>query len=417
MVQKINVYYEGWGDKFHWATLGAADARSSIIFEYTDEAFAKGLELSPYLFPLVKGRDFSKSLPRHQLGLPGPVYDSLPDGWGLLLMDKLFQKRGLDPARLSALDRLAYVGDSALGAMTFAPADSFMKQPQADIPMAMLAQEVQQVLEDKDTALLAQLALVGGSPHGARPKALVYLNSETHRASTVPMEGAEPWLVKFPAMNEHSEVCAIEDLYIKSASACGLEAPPTVSLDLGQGLSAFGIKRFDREGKYRVPVHTLAAFVGADFRVAGSIGYITLIQATRFLTRDSREVKKAFERAVFNVIFNNRDDHGKNFSFRMGKDGHWKLAPVYDITFNRGPGGYHQMDVAGEASIIRLAHLQQLGKEAGVSKKETIEIISRVAQEASLFSARVQEYDGAIRRQTEQSISRILQANIKAATS
>lgn len=283
--------------------------------------------------------------------------------------------------------------------------------------MAMLAQEVQQVLEDKDTALLAQLALVGGSPHGARPKALVYLNSETHRASTVPMEGAEPWLVKFPAMNEHSEVCAIEDLYVKSASACGLEAPPTVSLDLGQGLSAFGIKRFDREGKYRVPVHTLAAFVGADFRVAGSIGYITLIQATRFLTRDSREVKKAFERAVFNVIFNNRDDHGKNFSFRMGKDGHWKLAPVYDITFNRGPGGYHQMDVAGEASIIRLAHLHQLGKEAGVSKKETMEIISRVAQEASLFSARVQEYDGAIRRQTEQNISRILQANIKAATS
>jgi serine/threonine-protein kinase HipA len=120
---------------------------------------------------------------------------------------------------------------------------------------------------------------------------------------------------------------------------------------------------------------------------------------------------------VFNVIFNNRDDHGKNFSFRMGKDGHWKLAPVYDITFNRGPGGYHQMDVAGEASIIRLTHLHQLGKEAGVSKKETTEIISRIAQEASLFSARVLEYDGAIRRQTEQNISRILQANIKAATS
>lgn len=417
MVQKIDVYYAGWGDSFHWATLGAADARSAIVFEYTDEAFAKGLELSPYLYPLVKGRDFSKSLPRHQWGLPGPVYDALPDGWGLLLMDRLFRQRGLDPARLSALDRLAYMGDTALGAMTFVPADDFLNQGPADIPMQRLAQEVQQVLEDKDTALLAQLALVGGSPHGARPKALVYLNQAQKRASTVPAMGATPWLVKFPAMNEHPEVCAIEDLYARSALACGLDVPPTVSLDLGQGLAAFGIQRFDRQDGYRVPVHTLAAFVGADFRVPGSMGYGTLMQATRFITKDAREVKKAFERAVFNVIFNNRDDHGKNFSFRMEKDGHWKLAPVYDVTFNRGPGGYHQMDVAGEASVVRLVHLQQLGKEAGVNKKETMEMVSRISQEASLFSARVKEYGGVIRRQTAQDILKILQANIKAANS
>lgn len=417
MVHKINVFYEGWGEAFHWATLGTVDARSPIIFEYTDTAFSRGLELSPYLFPLVKGRDFSRSLPRHQSGLPGPVYDCLPDGWGLLLMDRIFRQRGLDPARLSALDRLAYVGDSAIGAMTFAPADEAMERGAADIPLERLAQEVQQVLQGRDTALLLQLALVGGSPHGARPKALVYLDQQTQRASTAPMEGATPWLVKFPAMTEHPEVCALEDLYAKSAHACGLEVPPTVSLELGNGLAAFGIQRFDREGAYRVPVHSLAALLGADFRVPGSIDYTALIQATRFLTRDAREVKKAFERAVFNVVFNNRDDHGKNFSFRMDKDGHWKLAPVYDVTFNRGPGGLHQMDIAGEAGVVRLAHLQQLGKEADIGKKEAMETIARISQQASLFCARVKDYGGAIRRQTEQDISRILQANIQAALS
>ncbi len=304
-----------------------------------------------------------------------------------------------------------------MGAMTFAPADPAMQQDPADIPMQMLAREVQRVLEDKDTALLAQLALVGGSPHGARPKALVHLDHETHRASTVPMPGASPWLVKFPAMNEHPEVCALEDLYARSARACGLEVPPTLHLELGHGLAAFGIQRFDREGRYRVPVHTLAALLGADFRVPGSLDYIALIQATRFLTKDAREVKKAFERAVFNVIFNNRDDHGKNFSFRMGKDGHWKLAPVYDVTFNRGPGGLHQMDIAGEASVIRLTHLQQLGKEAGVKKAEVVDILSRVSEQASLFCAHAQNYGSAIRRQTGQEISRILLANIQAAHS
>ena len=417
MVHRINVFYEGWGEAFHWATLGAVDARSPLVFEYTDAAFSRGLELSPYLFPLVKGRDFSHSLPRHQSGLPGPVYDGLPDGWGLLLMDRIFRQRGLDPARLSALDRLAYVGDSAIGAMTFAPADEAMQQDPADIPLERLAQEVQQVLQGKDTALLAQLALVGGSPHGARPKALVYLDQETHRASTVPMAGGSPWLVKFPAMTEHPEVCALEDLYARSASACGLEVPPTFHMELGNGLAAFGIRRFDREGAYRVPVHTLAALLGADFRVPGSIDYSALIQATRFLTKDAREVKKAFERAVFNVVFNNRDDHGKNFSFRMEKDGHWKLAPVYDVTFNRGPGGFHHMDVAGEASSVRLTHLQQLGKEAGVKKAQVMEIISRISEQASLFSTRVKDYGGAIRRQTEQDILKILQANIQAALS
>lgn len=265
-MQKINVFYEGWGERFHWATLGAADLRSPVIFEYTEAAFQRGLELSPYLLPLQRGRDFSKVLFQHQMGLPGPAYDSLPDGWGLLLMDRLFRQRGLEPSKLSVLDRLAYIGNTAMGAMAFEPASGLDASEAAPIPLEQLAREVQLVLEDKDTALLKQLALVGGSPHGARPKALVYIDTKHQRASTVPMQEGSPWLVKFPAMHEPSEVCAIEDLYCKSARRCGIDVPETLWMDLGGDLSAFGIQRFDREGGHKVPIHTLAAFVGADFR-------------------------------------------------------------------------------------------------------------------------------------------------------
>lgn len=417
MVQKINVFYEGWGERFHWATLGAADLRSPVIFEYTEAAFQRGLELSPYLLPLQRGRDFSKVLFQHQMGLPGPAYDSLPDGWGLLLMDRLFRQRGLEPSRLSVLDRLAYIGNTAMGAMAFESASGLDASEAAPIPLEQLAREVQLVLEDKDTALLKQLALVGGSPHGARPKALVYIDTKHQRASTVPMQEGSPWLVKFPAMHEPSEVCAIEDLYCKSARRCGIDVPETLWMDLGGDLSAFGIQRFDREGGHKVPIHTLAAFAGADFRQPASIGYSALIQATRIFTKDVREVHKAFGRAVFNVIFNNRDDHGKNFSYRMRQDGTWKLSPAYDLTFNRGPNGYHQMDVAGEALTIRRSHLQRLGAEAQLSSIEVDTTIDRVAQEASMFLARVSDYQGIISTTKARDIAAAIGANTKAALS
>ena len=157
--------------------------------------------------------------------------------------------------------------------------------------------------------------------------------------------------------------------------------------------------------------------MGADFRQPASIGYSALIQATRIFTKDVREVHKAFERAVFNVIFNNRDDHGKNFSYRMGQDGTWKLSPAYDLTFNRGPSGYHQMDVAGEALTIRRSHLQRLGAEAQLSSIEVDTTIDRVAQEASMFLARVGDYQGIISTTKTRDIAAAIDANTKAARS
>ena len=94
MLKKLNVYYNGWGEYWLWGTLVSSTAitgRPLIAFEYSAEAISKGLELSSYLLPL-KGDSLRTNFPTHQMGLPGPIYDALPDGWGMLLMDRLFKK-------------------------------------------------------------------------------------------------------------------------------------------------------------------------------------------------------------------------------------------------------------------------------------------------------------------------------------
>ena len=94
MLEKLNVYYNGWGEYWLWGTLVSSTAitgRPLIAFEYSAEAISKGLELSSYLLPL-KGDPLRTNFPAHQMGLPGPIYDALPDGWGMLLMDRLFKK-------------------------------------------------------------------------------------------------------------------------------------------------------------------------------------------------------------------------------------------------------------------------------------------------------------------------------------
>ena len=117
----------------------------------------------------------------------------------------------------------------------------------------------------------------------------------------------------------------------------------------------------------RVPVHTLAGALHADFKVP-SVDYVSLLRVTRAFTRDEREVLKAYERAVFNVIFNNCDDHSKNFAFRLDRDRRWRLAPAYDLTFNPGPGGEHQMDICGEARRVNRARLLELAAKGGIKQ-------------------------------------------------
>lgn len=403
-MKKLNVFYAGWGQRYELGVL--ADDGKELLFEYSTQAIKRGLELSPYKLPLSTKSygDF----PDHQFRLPGLISDALPDGWGMLLMDRLFRKQGRNPADISPLDRLAFIGDQAMGALCFEPAEREVLTAQ-DVQLLELAQKVRQVMDDDSGVLLRELALMGGSPHGARPKVLVNFDRKNNRMSTSESASGIPMLIKFPAQNEHKEVCAVEAMYSRIARACGIPVPASEYFDLGKDLSAFGVERFDRLDGMRIPMHTAAGAAHANFRIP-QLDYIALLRITKLMTRDAREVLRAFERCVFNVLFNNRDDHSKNFSFLMNRAGQWKCSPAYDVTFSQGPGGEHQMDICGEARTPGRKHLLQLASKTEITELMATKTIDRLVAVADSFS----EFTGGlpIRKETLASIEKAVKANL-----
>jgi serine/threonine-protein kinase HipA len=399
-VKKLTVLYNGWGELWPLGTL--ADNGRMLLFEYSAEALAQKLELSPLRLEL--SQKAYGGFPAYQDRLPGLIADSLPDGWGRLLMDKMFRRQGIDPDRVSPLDRLAVIGDRGMGALSYIPPDMPTLSDE-DLSLLNLAKETEAVVHGDNGKALLELARLGGSPHGARPKVLVHINTKDSTVSTLPRPGYTPWLVKFRAPAEHKEVCAMEQAYAQIARECGIEMPRTHYFDLNSKLAAFGTERFDVQGSYRVPTQTLAALFDADFSIPSTLDYARYLRITDFLSNDQQEVKRAYERVLFNVIFHNRDDHSKNFSFRLDRDRRWHISPAYDLTFSSGPGGEHSLDVCGEGRTITRTHLLELAKQGGVPREWAIQAIDRIATVATVSQTFLNECP--IRKAT---VSRIMVA-------
>src|ERR1035437_4389666 len=217
-MKKLEVFFCGWGQKWLLGTL--ADNGKDLLFEYSQAALAKGIEFSPRSLRLQAHAhgDF----PEHQYRLPGLIADALPDGWGMLLMDRLFAKLGFERSQISPLDRLAFIGERAVGALTFEPGSDIELAPAA-LKLLALAKAAKAVIAGKESAALKQLILLGGSPHGARPTVLVHYEGAAGLISTDETAAGTPWLVTFQGRDEHKEVCAVEHLYAQLARNCRLE--------------------------------------------------------------------------------------------------------------------------------------------------------------------------------------------------
>lgn len=399
-MKKLAVHYCGWGEE--WLLGFLADDGTNLLFEYSPQALSQGLALSPLHLGL-RAQAYG-NFPDFLNRLPGLVADSLPDGWGLLLMDRLFRKYGMPHP--GPLDRLAFIGHRGMGALCYEPVNELGEQ-EPDWDLLTLAQESERVLAGDAAAALRELAVAGGSPQGARPKALVQYDIATRNISTRTDASGAPWLIKFPAQQEHREVCAIEQLYAGLARKSGIDMPESAYFELSSQLAAFGVARFDRERGMRVPVHSFAGLLHADFRVPGATHYVQLLRATAFLTRDRREVEKAYARAVFNVVFHNRDDHPKNFAWRLGEDRQWRLAPAYDLTFSEGPAGQHHMDICGAGTDITRDKLLQLASETDVPLTHAGETIDRICTLAGDFAESAKDFP--IRKQTVQQMKRAIE--------
>ena len=250
--------------------------------------------------------------------------------------------------------------------------------------MNELAAGAREVLDGGAEDVIAQLGRLGGSPGGARPKVLIALDESGLPADAgeqVP-DGYTRHLVKFQGIDDPPDAAQIEQAYATMAKAAGVRVPETRLIQGRRGELYFASRRFDRTGGNRLHAHTASGLLYADFRLP-SLDYKDLILLTRFLTRDSRECREMFILAVFNVMAHNRDDHARQFTFLMDREGNWQLAPAYDLTFAQGPGGEHSTSVLGKGKEITKADLNLLGKQADLSEKEVQEVMSRVADAVS----------------------------------
>ncbi|AAZ18988.1 conserved hypothetical protein [Psychrobacter arcticus 273-4] len=406
----VNIYYQGFGDKRLIGKLTMDGRRPT--FGYDAAWLADGLELSPIEMPLRSAPYYGSHASSHYLC--GLLSDSLPDGWGMLLMDRFFRRTISNTAPVNILDRLAYIGDSAMGALSFEPQHDLSANviDMSELTLAKLAAANQTILSGQDSDILAELIVIGGSPQGARPKALVLYDESsdfitTDTASKNP--SATSWLIKFPAQSEHKSVCLLEALYADMAKKAGLNMPMHHYFDIDSEYAAFGVERFDRMGNQRVHIHTLAGLLDIDFRIP-SLDYLQYLRCVRMLTQSQLAVESAFKHAVFNVIFNNKDDHSKNFSFMMNEAGSWSLSPVYDLAYNSGMNGYHQMDVAGEARYPTLSHLLKLAKLADIKQNKAQAIIDQVASVAEDFLTVINDHD--IEKELSNRVIQDIKANI-----
>jgi serine/threonine-protein kinase HipA len=317
-----------------------------VYFEYERSFIELNLEISPIRLPLQPGlHSFDNTLFE---GLPGVFNDSLPDGWGRLLFDRFARTQGILPTDITPLDRLAHIGTHGLGALIYEP-DFDLAEQNESICLDKLSAEAQEVLDGESSDVLKHLIALNGSSAGARPKALIGVNEKRdhiiHGVSIL-SEGYEPWMVKFSSTQDGIDAGAIEYVYALLAKDAGIDMPDVHLFPAEKGHGYFAVKRFDRFGPKRYHMHTACGLLHSDFRTP-SLDYEELLTLTGILTRDVREVEKAFRLAAFNVLTHNRDDHSKNFSFLMDEAGLWRLSPAYDLTFSSGPGGEQSTTVMG----------------------------------------------------------------------
>ena len=280
-----------------------------IFFEYDPGFVEMGQSLSPFKLPLKSG--VIPSVDTVFDGLFGVFNDSLPDGWGRLLLDRALVNRNVNPGTLSPLDRLCFVGSHGMGALVYEPEVESAPLSQ-HVSLDKIAEEIIEFQEHDDERYVEDLLKMGGSPAGARPKVLMNLENEH-------------WLIKFPSGMDFKDIGAIEYAYHLMAKEANLDVSDAKLFSSRNGPGFFGSQRFDKTDNGRIHMHLISGLLHADHRMP-SLDYEMIMKATMHLTRSMVECEKQYRQCAFNILSHNRDDHAKNFSFLMDKG--WDMANV-----------------------------------------------------------------------------------------
>lgn len=333
---------------------------NTCVFEYADDWLRVGFSLSPLELPLTAGLHYADA---KKFGGNFAVFeDSMPDGYGLYLMDRMLRKEGKSLSELNPLQRLAIVGLSGMGALKYKPVVNLneTKTTVVESQLDEIQRIVLAILSEKNTGDESLLYYNSANSGGARPKIAMQDNNGRH------------WIVKFRHTYDAVNVGREEYLYMKTASECGIQIP---SIKLIND-KYFAIERFDIEQGKGVHVLTAAALLKSDFRNQ-TIDYTNLLALTGYLTQNPAEVEEMYRRMVFNFMCENKDDHAKNFSF-ICRNGVWSLSPAYDITYSpMGTRGEHATSLFYEGNPSKDLMIKA-GVQIKIPKQRCQEIIDNM---------------------------------------
>ena len=325
-----------WGAEIGQLCWNAAKGNSYFFF--SKEFLASGLDIAP-LVASIKNPEARFAIfgntdsPKYQR-LPPFIADSLPDDWGNSLFDQWFAENGYHEKDKTPLAKLSFIGARAMGALEFLPCseDTFNTDEKLVIPK--LYELAKKIERDRDNArissdeTLTQKALmaVGTSAGGRFKKAIIAMDErgDIYSGQTSTDPDRQYYILKFNT----PEFCIseTEKTWYDIATAAGITMMPSQLIEV-EGTKHFLTERFDRRDGEKIFTQTLAA-VNPEADT-----YEALFETCRLLSIPKDEQNELFLRTVFNVLSNNTDDHPKNFSFIMDRNGNWHLSPAYDLCF------------------------------------------------------------------------------------
>lgn len=357
------------------------------IFSFNPDFVKKGLDIAPLTASIhsgygkgenVEGITFRKQ--NKFTGLPAFIADSLPDSWGKKLTLTWEKEYGTEGRKLTSLDYLAYMGKRAMGALEFEPDGCPWKQD-INIDLSRMFQLAEKIFQQRESVTLlpedewdmAALCSVGTSAGGMQPKAVLAKNNDTGeiRSGQIIHEGNWSYYILKFSNPQHEQQCELEMGYHLMAKAAGIDMMPCSLMEV-DGKKHFLTQRFDRVDSEKVHLQTLGAMSPA------ANSYEDIMEVCDELSLPYKEKEQMYRRMVFNIYAGCTDDHNRNFSFMMKKDGKWHITPAYDLTFTVSiengyvEGDEHELSVRGKFSEITDKDLLLFAKENDIKNAESI---------------------------------------------
>lgn len=377
--------------------------RNLASFQYDKSFLSNNWDLSPLKMPINNGTrvySFPELLKEKDSeydtfkGLPGLLADSLPDKYGNKLIDLWLAQNGRPTGSMNPVEKLCFIGSRGMGALEFEPAQIKTGKNTFPIEISGLIDIAKKILSDRETfatnfnkderRAMQEIIKVGTSAGGARPKVLIAYNTKTGELlsgqTSVP-KGFEHWLLKLDEVSdeqfgESKGWGRIEYAYYLMAKECRIEMTECKLLEENKR-AHFMTKRFDREGhNTRHHIQTLCGIQHFDYNDMHGYSYEQVFQTMRQLKLKYPEAEQMFRRMVFNVLATNYDDHTKNFSFILKKDGQWGLSPAYDVCYSYNPTNQwllqQTLSINGKRNNITQSDLMTIAKANNIKKGETI---------------------------------------------